>query len=214
MVSRYARDILNGKYKIPISWLHRQAYCEYQIYLEHVAEFKVEKSPAMIRGIEKHKELDDAHFAIATPMSLEEALEKATAEHKVLVYRDFKVEGKNLVGRIDELHIEPKRILIIDDKPTKRQVYNSDIRQVWGYCLAYEEENGTDRPLFGSIRDRDSQRFIWQEQYTESARKEVKEAVQRIFGILSGEREAQPTKKYQKCRPCRFKNVCDKALVK
>lgn len=55
---KYAEKIVAGMYKIPISWLHKQAYCEYQIFLEFVKEVRVPKSSAMIEGTLDHAVLD------------------------------------------------------------------------------------------------------------------------------------------------------------
>lgn len=213
MVTRYAQDILAGKYKLPISWLHKQAYCEYQIYLEYVREEEVGETAAMARGSKAHAQLDAAHFAVAKLLPLEEALEKSVAEQITCIYRDLRVENNTLAGRIDELQIGPSQITIVDDKPIKRRVYPPDVRQVWGYCVAYEDQHKPDRSLQGAIRDRDKQEIVWKKQFTSEARTEVETSVARILGILKQERQAEPTAIAPKCRPCRFKPRCDKSLA-
>jgi CRISPR/Cas system-associated exonuclease Cas4 (RecB family) len=41
----------------PISWLNKQDYCEYQIYLENVKGIKVKPSVAMTAGKQVHEDL-------------------------------------------------------------------------------------------------------------------------------------------------------------
>jgi CRISPR/Cas system-associated exonuclease Cas4 (RecB family) len=209
----YAQSIIAGKYKLPISMLHKQAYCEYQIFLEAVRGVEIGKSAAMEEGTEHHAALDEEHAEKAVVMSLEDALATATKDIPI-VYRDLKVKGKRLVGRIDEVQITKNLIKIIDDKPVEpgRKPWLSDIQQVWGYCVAYEEERGIDRQLHGAVRNRE-QEIVWESPYTSIERGYVNEIVDRIYGILKGERDAVPTKKPNKCDKCRFKGACDKCLV-
>ncbi|MEM2873847.1 MAG: PD-(D/E)XK nuclease family protein [Candidatus Nanoarchaeia archaeon] len=209
----YADDIIAGKYKIPISWLHTQAYCEYQIFLEHVKGISVDRSIAMIVGAESHAKLDAEHAAkVEEIMSLEEVLVQSTERKVTFVAREVGVENLYLKGIIDEIRISPAEIIIIDDKPTKGKAWPADIRQVWGYCWAYSDQYKPDRTLYGAVRDRETQEFVWQEPFTENAKKDVKEATFRIIDILKGVRAAVPTRKPQKCKPCRFRKVCDKCL--
>lgn len=215
----YADDIVAGKYKIPISMLHTQAYCEYQIFLDAVKGIEVGRSAAMIEGSLDHAVLDEEHAAKATvAMSLEEALTASAKKKVICIMRDITVMNKYLKGKIDEIHIGPNFITIIDDKPIKDgRVWPPDKKQVWGYCWAYSDQYKPDRPLYGAVRDRraaDAQDFAWQEPFTEAERLAAEETSIRILDILKGTREAVPTKKPQKCRPCRFKEACDKCLVR
>lgn len=211
----YAQDIVAGRYKIPISMLNKQAYCEYQIFLEHVKGVTVAPTAAMQKGTEFHTAYDLYHQQTATEeMSLEDALSKSKERKVTLVARDVEVENSALKGRIDEIEIGPAQITIIDDKPTNGKVWQTDIRQVWGYCWAYTDQYKPDRPLYGAIKDHTLRAIVWREPYTDRARTEVEDASDRIMGILKGERVAIPTKFPAKCKKCRFKlkQVCDKAL--
>ncbi len=211
----YADDIIAGKYKIPISWLHTQDYCEYQIFLEHVKGISAGRSAAMETGSMGHAKLDAEHAAKVTEvMSLEEALVQSAERRVTLVMRGVDVENDYLKGNIDEIQLDPVQITIIDDKPTKGRAWPADIKQVWGYCWAYSDQRKPDRPLYGAVRDRDTQDFVWQESFTEAARNSTYNTVMRLLDILKGNRAAVPTKKPQKCRPCRFREVCDKCLTR
>jgi CRISPR-associated exonuclease Cas4 len=46
--------IVEGRNIFPISWLHKQDYCEYQIFLENMTGIKVEPTKAMVEGKLEH----------------------------------------------------------------------------------------------------------------------------------------------------------------
>jgi CRISPR-associated exonuclease Cas4 len=194
--------------KIPISWLNTQAYCEYQIYLEHVAGVKAEKTLEMVKGSAIHSRLEAEHIGKAElEITVEKALEKSAEEKVVLVSRELRVMGTRLIGVIDEIHIAPDRIRILDDKPGDR-VFPSSVKQIWGYCLAFIEHYKPDLPLVGVLRNRDSGLEIWEEQFSEEARLDVTGSVLRIEGILGGTTAAIPTRNSNKCTRCRFSPQC------
>ena len=58
----------------PISWLNKQDYCEYQIYLENVAGIKVEPTKQMVEGKEEHENLYEEFKKEAVPATMEEML--------------------------------------------------------------------------------------------------------------------------------------------
>lgn len=43
--------IIKNKNNFPISWLNKQGYCEYGIFLENVRQIKTAPTMAMIRGV-------------------------------------------------------------------------------------------------------------------------------------------------------------------
>ena len=53
-------QIIDGKNNFPISWLNKQGYCEYQIYLEHMKGIETSPTQAMTRGSKIHNDLEDA----------------------------------------------------------------------------------------------------------------------------------------------------------
>lgn len=70
--------ILIGKRDMfPISWLHKQEYCEYQIFLENVKGINVKPTKEMIEGKLVHKSLEKKFKEVAKPASLKWIMEKS-----------------------------------------------------------------------------------------------------------------------------------------
>lgn len=200
--------------RIPISWLHSHGYCEYTIVLEHVEGIEPEITFEMQQGIEAHAALDEAHKAAAElELTVTDALAKAKAEEVVLTARDVFIEGERIIGCIDEVVFMPDRILIVDDKPGDI-AWLSSRRQIWGYCLAFEEQYKPELPIVAVLRNRDTGKEIWSEPFSQEHREETLTAIGRILGILSGEiTEIQVTGNPNKCRACRLKGSCDAKSV-
>ncbi|MCX6819621.1 MAG: Dna2/Cas4 domain-containing protein [Candidatus Aenigmarchaeota archaeon] len=195
--------------KIPIHWLHVQAYCEYQLYLEHVKGIEVEPTPEMQTGKEIHTALEEEHEKKAElEITTKDAIKKAAKDKVTLIGREIPVTGKHIYGLIDEIHFMPKQIVIIDDKPNDYP-YFSNKKQVWGYCLAFEEQFKVKKTIFAAIRQSTTQEIIWQENFLDEHRNNVIESVNRILGIINGERTPEPTVKLNKCRSCRFGKSCE-----
>ena len=89
----------------------------------------------------------------------------------------------------------------------------SNKKQVWGYCLAFEESFKTTLPIVATLRNRDSQQVFWQKPFTDEDRFMATETAQRILDILNRKRDPVPTSKPNKCRSCRFKDICDKCII-
>ena len=197
------------KNRIPIHWLHSQAYCEYQIYLEHVIDIVVEPTPKMNGGKEVHTILEEDHKKKAKlKLSINDALKKSQKEKITLVGREIPVMGNYLYGLIDEVHFMPNHIIIIDDKPNSYP-FMTNKKQVWGYCLAFEEQFRIKLPLIACIRHRDTRRVIWREIFSNNHRNIILESTERILGVINQNKRAEPTNKINKCKSCRLKDVCD-----
>ncbi len=195
--------------KIPISWLHSHDYCEYQIYLKNVKGLKIIPTANLVMGRNRHNVLEVEHKEMATEeLSIDAALDKAKTEEIVLIGREIPVEGSKLKGRIDEVHFGPNQIIILDDKPNS-YAWDSNKKQIWGYCLAFEEHYSPKLPLLACLRHRDSQRIVWQEIFTDQHRDIVLDAIARIFGVLRGERDPDHTDNIKKCLACNFYGRCD-----
>jgi CRISPR-associated exonuclease Cas4 len=195
--------------RIPVSWLHSHAYCEYQIYLQHVKGVQPEITLEVQKGIDAHASLDEAHKAAAElELTVSDALTKAQKEEVTLVAREVLVEGKGLIGCIDEVVFMPDRILVIDDKPGDVAWPSSQI-QTFGYCLAFEEQYKPELPVIAVLRNRDTGENIWAQAFAKEQREDVLEAVDRIQRVLSQETEPVSTRNPNKCRACRFKSSCD-----
>jgi CRISPR/Cas system-associated exonuclease Cas4 (RecB family) len=103
---------------VPIHLLHTQAYCERQIYLEYVEGIQAPPLAEMIKGSERHDALEEAHIEKAEiELSVGDAFVKSEKEGITLISREVFVLGSATYGRIDEIIIEPERMIIIDDKP-------------------------------------------------------------------------------------------------
>lgn len=201
----------------PISWLHKQAYCEYQILLENIKGIKVWATKAMVTGTKKHDELLKEHEAKATEKgTVEEFIRRAREEKASFVVRELRVIAPNagLHGSIDEAVIHPDSVDIIDDKPGDT-AWPGNIRQIWGYCLAFRECHAPEIPIAGVMRNRDTKAVVWKETMTPENEQAMKETIARVRGIISGEREAEPTTFPKKCRVCRFhkQGKCDRSLA-
>ena len=195
--------------KIKISWLHSHDYCEHQIYLEHVLGLKVEPTQEMIIGREVHKMLEQEHMEKAELeiADVNEAIRMAIEEKMILTGREIKVDNGILYGKIDEIEFTPNFITIIDDKPNGYP-FMSNKKQVWGYCLAFEEQYKPGIPIIGCLRQRDTKEIVWQELFCDVHRNIVKDCVNRILGILQGVRKPEPTDNLNKCRACKLKDYC------
>ena len=158
-------QIIEGKNNFPISWLNKQGYCEYQLYLEHMKGIETQPTAAMTQGSKIHEELEDIFKQDSTPSTFEEAVE-ASKETASMSRECFVVAPDyGIRGYIDEIWMKPDEIVIIDDKPG-RTPYESTMNQVRAYCLAYKDMTNEDRKIKAAyvaikpIMDKLHERFI------------------------------------------------------
>ena len=105
---------INERPLFPISWLHKQEFCEYQIYLENVMGIKVKPTKQIIEGKQEHEKLYDEFKKEAVPATFDEMLLESK---KVQVYsREFRVRdlGHGIYGLIDEVLLTPDSFIVID----------------------------------------------------------------------------------------------------
>jgi CRISPR-associated exonuclease Cas4 len=206
--------LVEGRPLFPISWLHRQEYCEYQIYLENIKGIEVGETPEMIAGSEEHERLYTKFAEEAVPATLSEMLDGSKLS--VVVSREFPVRSQQhgIYGRIDGISFKPSAILVIDDKRGTK-AYNSDIHQVWGYCLALKEtvESLDDRLIIGALREEGTDKIYWSGLFDERAQVEVIKVIERVHKLISGAAQFTSNKNPNKCRGCRLREVCDRAVV-
>jgi CRISPR/Cas system-associated exonuclease Cas4 (RecB family) len=209
-------DIINetNRSLFPISWLNKQEYCEYQIYLENIKGIKVEPTKAMIEGKQEHGQLYDEFKKEAVPATVEEMLDKSK---QVEVYsREFRVVDNNhgVYGLIDEVLLTPDEFIVIDDKPG-RKTYLSNIRQVYGYCLAFKEiiKPQDSRNIVAALRERGTDDIFWTAPFDQLAEHDVVGVINHIHGLLTGSEEFSSSDNPNKCKVCRFKGQCDRALL-
>lgn len=194
---------------VPIHLLHTQAYCEHQIFLEYVKGIEVEPTAEMLKGIEQHNSLDEEHREKAKiELSINDALVKSATERVALVSRDVYVQGATTYGRIDEIIIEPSRIIVIDDKPTPVPYFTNKV-QVWGYCYTFKEMYQPKLPLFGSLRNEYTGEITWLEEFSKEYAMRVADGIKRIQAIFSKQSQGEPTSNKRKCSSCRLRLQCD-----
>lgn len=201
--------IIEGFNNFPISWLNKQGYCEYGIYLENVKGVEVRPSNAMIEGTRVHNKLEMDFREEAEPATLDEMLE--TSKKAEILSRELPVLSVRygIRGFIDEIWMNPNEFIIIDDKPGNR-AFKSSINQVYGYCLAFQDTVQEKRDIVASIRERGTENIFWSAYFDEKAQEDIKNLVNRIHKLLLGEEEYIPTKNSKKCRSCRLNRMCDR----
>lgn len=203
-------QIIEGKNNFPISWLNKQGYCEYQLYLEHMKGIKTQPTSAMTQGTKMHKQLEDIFKKDATPSTFEEAVENSK-ENAIMSRECFVVAPEfGIRGYIDEIWMKPDEIVIIDDKPG-RTPYESSMNQVRAYCLAYKDMTGEKRKIKGALRERGTENLFWIEEFTLDVEKSITFTIDRMHGLFDGTKPFVATKNPKKCRSCRFNNDCEHA---
>ncbi|MFQ5648189.1 MAG: PD-(D/E)XK nuclease family protein, partial [Candidatus Aenigmatarchaeota archaeon] len=194
-----------------------QAYCEYQIYLQSFLGVKIRPTQAMREGLKQHTNLYRDFREKATEKgTIQELLQKVKEEGISYSSRELGVVGlaSGIYGKIDNIILHPDRIEIVDDKPSER-VWSSDVRQVWGYCLAFKENFAPGLPIFGLVQHRDTRMVLFREKLSPGIEQVMRESViQRMHELILGIRQFEPTQKPEKCRACRFgqRGVCDRSL--
>ena len=201
-------QIIEGKNNFPISWLNKQGYCEYQIYLENMKGIETMNTPEMTRGSEIHKQLETNFKQDAAPSTFEEAVE-ASKQNSLMSRECFVVAPEHGIrGYIDEIWMKPNEIVIIDDKPGHTP-YQSTMNQVRAYSLAYKNMTNDSRTIKSALRERGTDNMFWIETFTPEIEKEIKFTIERMHGLLEGSKPFIPTKNPNKCRSCRYKRYCE-----
>ncbi|MCX8179170.1 MAG: Dna2/Cas4 domain-containing protein [Candidatus Aenigmarchaeota archaeon] len=208
--------IVDGISCFPVSWLSSRDFCEYQLYLEKIKNVRVEKTIEMVMGSEIHKKLEEEFLLKVTEkMSIWDSLEISKKEYRNFLVRELEVVSKRygIYGKIDEVQIFPDKILIIDDKPGKK-VYNGVKKQVWGYALCFIDQFNPDRDVFTAVRSTDDGEFSWKEKFDENSADLVLNDILEIHDLIKEVRVPKSTLNLNKCGRCRFREVCDRCLVK
>ena len=203
-------QIIEGKSNFPISWLNKQGYCEYQLYLEHMKGIESPSTPEMTHGSAIHKQLEDAFKQDAKKVSFEQTMEESKNEAS-MSRECFVVSPNNGIrGYIDEIWMKPEEIVIIDDKPG-RTPYESTMNQVRAYCLAFKDMTGDKRKIKSALRQRATDNIFWSEEFTKDVENQILFTINRIHGLFEGTKPFVPTKNPNKCHSCRFKHDCEHA---
>ncbi len=203
--------IIATKNNFPISWLNKQGFCEYGIYLENVKGIMAKPSKAMIEGTKEHAVLESKFREDAEPATFEEMLE--TSKTAEILSRELPVISPRygIRGFIDEVWMTPDEFIIIDDKPGTVP-YLSSINQVYGYCLAFKDSVKENRAIVASLRERGTDNIYWSSYFDGQAEKNIINQINRIHHLLTGKLEFIPTKNPKKCRGCRFNDRCNRKV--
>ena len=198
----------------PISWLHKQEFCEYQIYLENIMGIKVKPSKEMIAGNLAHKGLYDSFRKEAIPATLDDMLFESK---KAQIYsREFRVRDleHGIYGLIDEVLLTPDSFVVIDDKPGTK-TFQSNINQVFGYCLAFKVIVAPQdaRPIVAALRERGTDNIYWNVPFDSQAEGYIATVIEHIHSLLDGVIEFSSSGNPNKCRNCRFKDRCNRILT-
>jgi len=203
--------IIADKNNFPISWLNKQGFCEYGIYLENVKGIEVKPTRSMVQGTKEHAILEDKFKVGAEPATFDEMLE--TSKTGEILSRELPVISKHygIRGFIDEVWMTPDEFIIIDDKPGK-VAYSSSINQVYGYCLAFMEMVPEKRRIVASLRERGTENIYWASYFDGKAEDDITKLIKRMHKLLACETEFIPTNNPNKCRGCKFNTLCDKKM--
>ncbi len=200
-------QIIENKPNFPISWLNTQDYCEYSIYLENFQHIRVSPNKAMRTGTKVHNKLETNFKKEATVATLDEIIDSSKKE-EVLSREFFVMSTKyGIRGYIDEIWLMPNGIVIIDDKPGSR-AYKSMINQVHAYALAYKETVDDKRNIEVALRTRGTPEIFWREPYTQEDEKDIIKKIEHMQDLISGNEDFIATDNPNKCKACRFKDVC------
>ena len=112
-----------------------------------------------------------------------------------ILSREFRVVdlAHGIYGYIDEVWLTPEHFIVIDDKPGIK-LYNSNIHQIYGYCLAFSSINPADsRKIIAALRERGTDNIFWQAAFDKNAEEEVITVIQRVHGLISGKEQFAPS---------------------
>lgn len=204
--------IIGGRNNFPISWLNKQGYCEYSIFLENVKGVEVQPTLDMVIGTREHARLEEDFKRDAEPATFEQMLEESKTVE--LLSRELPVISTSygIRGFIDEVWMTPDEFVIIDDKPGNR-AFPSSIHQVFGYCLAFQDTVKEKRKIVASLRERGTDNIFWSAYFDQKAENNTISLINRVHDLLLGKKDFLPTKNPRKCRSCRLKRKCDKKAM-
>jgi predicted RecB family nuclease len=68
------------------------------------------------------------------------------------------------------------------------------------------------RRIVASLRERGTENIYWASYFDEKAKKDIIGLINRMHKLLNGEIEFKPANNPNKCRGCRFNNLCDRKM--
>lgn len=206
-------QIIENKNNFPISWLNMQGYCEYSMYLRFFEKLITEDTPAMKKGTQEHKKLEDTFRKTAKPSTIQQIM--ADSKTNEILTREMYIESAEygIRGMIDEVQFTPNGFIIIDDKPGTFP-YPSSKNQVLAYCLAFKSSKEYDgRKITAALRQRGTENIIWSEEFDQDNEKKIKHLIDRVQGLIDETRPFIPTKNKNKCNKCNLSDQCPHSLA-
>ncbi|GAB4311582.1 MAG: hypothetical protein Kow0019_10070 [Methanobacteriaceae archaeon] len=200
--------IVENRNNFPISWLNKQGYCEYSIFLENFKKIDVAPTREMTKGIHEHAVLESKFKEEAEPATFKEMME--ISKETEIFSREFYVLSVKygIRGLIDEIWMTPDEFIVIDDKPGTIPYY-SNINQVYGYCLAFKDMINDDRIIKAALRERGTDNIYWIDNFDNGSERAIINLIDHMHKLIIGETPFKPTRNPNKCRKCRFINFCD-----
>ena len=192
---------------IKASWLGSQEYCEYKWYLENVLKEEIPIVKAMAAGTKIHQIKEDEFRKAAKPTTAKKFLESKF--YTITKEISFKKEFDNFIlsGKIDELGVDANNLYVIDDKPRAKPWLGTK-RQIWAYCILVREfikesyPEHLNKKIFAVLRDRDSNKEVWNKEFEENDIVDVFHAISRMVRLFNKEINPIPNEIPAKCSAC------------
>ena len=148
------------------SWLQTFDYCEYKFYLHKVKGLEVQITKALQEGTDIHEAKEQEFIKEAKPTTWLEFLDSKELTITKEANFDKQIGDIILLGKIDEIAVDKDKILIIDDKP-RAYPYPGTLTQLYAYCYLFNEKfKEQPKPIFASLRDRNTNEIVWQKKFT------------------------------------------------
>jgi len=196
------------------SWLQSLNYCEYKFYLHKVKGIELIITKKIKEGTEIHLAKEQEFIKEAKPATWLEFLDSEELTIAKEVNLDKQIGDIILLGKVDEIAVDKDKIQIIDDKP-RAFPYEATKLQIYAYCYLFKEKfKEYPKPIIATLRDRDSNKIVWQQPFSKKEEEQFFHSFHRMRSILFQKEDPIPTKNPNKCRACQFKDTCEYSLVK
>ncbi|WGI17769.1 hypothetical protein [Methanonatronarchaeum sp. AMET-Sl] len=166
--------------KIPIQWLKLCNYCETRFYLNLINNFRAgynDNKPLL--DVEEEENPEKNKQRPSVEITVEDALKRTKGTDEILIGRDVHLVGKQLAGRIDQIHIEDCRIIITKNNSCDVP-YPPDRIKVFGYCVMFEKKFNPNRTLYAKLRNQKNYKVIYIERFSDIWREKIEKQIEAI----------------------------------
>ena len=195
---------------IPISEIGIQTFCEVQLkFIWKGVKIKTKK---MVNGslihYEKFKKFERQTRRLES-VEIINAIRRAIKKRERFVGREIFIKSPTfrLIGRVDAIEIGPEGIVIIDDKPIEYPFLSAK-SQVAAYSLAFKDKYRPPLDIYMMIKNRDKGIIVWKDVFSEEWFSFIIEKINRIYELILGKRNFEPTSNPKKCLSCCYRNFC------